>query len=160
MIKLPEVPYGRTAIELLYGDPYDPDFRSKHLATCTLPYFMVLSWMPDRAVQQITVHRLVLDSLQDALQEVVDLVGEEKLHEMSWDRWGGCYNIRPKTHGKEPSTHSWGISIDLNPHLGPYGRPAPGYPKVFIVAFESRGWIWGGRWRTPDPMHFQAARGY
>jgi len=161
MIRLPEpLPYGRSSIEELYGDPYDEDFSKKYLVSVQLPYFMVLSWMPQRAVESIRVHRAIADSLLDALTEICDTVGEDKLHELKWDYWGGCYNPRPKTNGRELSTHAWGIAIDLNPHFAPYGKPSSGYPKPFWLAFESRGWIWGGRWRTPDAMHFQAARGY
>lgn len=74
------------------------------------------------------------------------------------------------------SKHSYGIAIDINPVQNPYVRgnkvsPEKGKEylnrenvrKGMIVkndicykAFKSRGWIWGGDWRTiKDYQHFQ-----
>lgn len=160
MIDLEFLPYGQQAIYDYYGDPKDKDFRLKHLKTAKLPFLLVLSWQTDRAITSVTLHEKVIDSFIDALEDIKEQVGESKLHELGWDRWGGGYIVRPKTGSRDLSTHSWGIAVDLNPHLGPYGKPSDGYPKVFRVAFQARGWVWGGRWQTPDGMHFQAARGY
>jgi hypothetical protein len=30
-------------------------------------------------------------------------------------------------------------------------------PPEVVRAFEAEGWVWGGRFRTPDCMHFQVA---
>ena len=57
------------------------------------------------------------------------------------------------------SLHSWGVAVDFDSRLNRYGKdrgtPIHGAPK-FVEAFESAGFSWGGRWRTSDPMHFEA----
>ena len=74
--------------------------------------------------------------------------------------------------GQPLSRHAAGFAIDLNPVQNPFilssGKTLPegathdlakagtltsGHPVV--QAFESRGWQWGGTWRSPDYQHFQ-----
>ncbi len=52
------------------------------------------------------------------------------------------------------SRHSWGIAIDLNARLFPYGSHARQDARL-IEAFRRQGFAWGGYWRRPDPMHFE-----
>lgn len=74
--------------------------------------------------------------------------------------YGGAYLFRPKRDaGEELSTHSWGISIDLNVATNKLGTPGDMHAGI-IQVFEAHGFQWGGRWRRPDPMHFQFAEGY
>ena len=160
MIRLDNVPYGREAIETLYGDPRAKDFTTDKLESVELPFSLRADWLPSKHIYKLRMHKLVAASLKDALREVLDNVGEEKLREMNWDLLGDAYVFRNKAGAKELSTHSWGIAIDISPKLGPFGKPCPDYPKIIVKAFEDRGWIWGGRWRSPDGMHFQAGRGY
>ncbi|TCO79433.1 M15 family metallopeptidase [Marinisporobacter balticus] len=86
-----------------------------------------------------------------------------------------CFREVEGSDGKL-SKHSFGIAIDINPVQNPYIRkkkisPSEGEPyrdrldikKGMIVkddvcykAFKSRGWIWGGEWKTmKDYQHFQ-----
>jgi len=160
MIRLDNVPYGRAAIETLYGNPSTEDFYDTKLVRVDVPFALRLSWNPRTIVSKVKIHSLVAESFLDALRDVLEQVGEDKLDEMKWNYFGGTYAHRQKTGSRELSTHAWGIAVDLNPHLGPFGKQCPEYPKVFVKVFEDRGWIWGGRWRTPDGMHFQAGRGY
>jgi hypothetical protein len=73
------------------------------------------------------------------------------------------------------SEHAYGRAVDLNPLVNPYVTAAtvlPPQSQAFldrtradpgvihdgdpaVVAFESRGWVWGGRWSTTkDYQHF------
>lgn len=74
------------------------------------------------------------------------------------------------------SEHAYGRAVDLNPRVNPYvtssGAVVPPETAPWadrsrtdvgmvrdgdaaVVAFESRGWVWGGRWRTAkDYQHF------
>ena len=72
------------------------------------------------------------------------------------------------------SMHAFGLAIDVNPVENPYvlgGRARPPAGRryvdrsrvrpgmavaggVLVRAFESVGWVWGGRWRSPDYQHF------
>lgn len=74
------------------------------------------------------------------------------------------------------SLHSWGIAVDIDsetnaahdyaderapvPWSDEWMRRWPrGLPREFVEAFESVGFVWGGRWPSfKDPMHFQLAR--
>ena len=62
------------------------------------------------------------------------------------------------------SAHSFGIAIDLNPGKGPYWQwqskaaaeeARRDYPQPIVAAFESEGFIWGGKWHAYDFMHFE-----
>lgn len=94
----------------------------------------------------------------------------------------GCFNPRRMRHSKNPrvplSDHTWGIAFDIdsktnrswskrkypNRQSEPF---APGWgensdiPEEVVLAFESCGFEWGGRWASVfhggtfcDPMHF------
>jgi hypothetical protein len=63
------------------------------------------------------------------------------------------------------SAHAFAVAIDLNVKTGPYWRwsksasPAREarlrYPQDIVDAFESEGFIWGGKWHSFDFMHFE-----
>jgi len=54
------------------------------------------------------------------------------------------------------STHSWGVTVDVNPAQNPYKKPlVTDIPKAIVGAFKRYGFKWGGDWSTPDSMHFQ-----
>lgn len=81
-----------------------------------------------------------------------------------------AFNCRPVTGGRGYSPHSYGVAIDINPLWNPYvkrGRVLPPEGAAFVddrertarpgmlvsggdavAVFESRGWTWGGRWRS------------
>ncbi len=75
---------------------------------------------------------------------------------------GGTFNWRNVAGTNRPSAHSFGVSIDLNATLADFWRWKKG-PKVWknrvpasiVDAFESEGFIWGGRWYHFDTMHFE-----
>jgi hypothetical protein len=63
------------------------------------------------------------------------------------------------------SAHAFAVAIDLNVKTGPYWRWAKSasaaqnakmrYPQAIVDAFESEGFIWGGKWHSFDFMHFE-----
>nr|WP_253685387.1 MULTISPECIES: M15 family metallopeptidase [unclassified Treponema] len=84
------------------------------------------------------------------------------------------FNWRVIADSGKLSNHSWGSAIDLLPanyrnkkiywfweaarndywmKIMPYRRWIP--PKAVIDAFESEGFIWGGKWTLWDNMHFE-----
>jgi hypothetical protein len=75
-----------------------------------------------------------------------------------------CFNIRPirgyeKTNPIIWSTHSWGISIDVNEIENKLCTTGNMNPKI-IAIFESEGFYWGGRFKRKDPMHFELTLDY
>jgi len=114
------------------------------------PPFPMETQAGDR-VREIPCHALVADSLTEVLQEVA-----ERGLTHTIETYDGCWVPRHK--GWNPrrtlSRHTWGIAIDLNAALCPYDSDAQQDARL-VGLFEKHGWEWGGRWRTPDPMHFE-----
>jgi hypothetical protein len=77
-----------------------------------------------------------------------------------------------------PSQHAFGRAVDVNWRDNPRG-PAPSYPALPYDMYgedarqpttqihpeiardlaQRHGFVWGGNWNNPDPMHFEVARG-
>lgn len=62
-----------------------------------------------------------------------------------------------------PSNHSFGTAFDINSEFNPFGKkPLPvgtrGSVRELVPIFERHGFKWGGRFPTPDGMHFEVAR--
>ena len=78
---------------------------------------------------------------------------------------GGTYNCRTVADTGEPSMHSWGAAIDINPAhadywlwhraAAPERAPADRVPPEIVNIFERHGFIWGGKWLHYDTMHFE-----
>lgn len=85
---------------------------------------------------------------------------------------GGVYKWRMVSGTNRLSPHCFGMSIDINPNASDYWRydlEAAGVPvnestpikyknKIpweIVRVFEKHGFIWGGKWRHYDTMHFE-----
>lgn len=160
MLKLEYVPKGLAEITSYYGIPSEEGFRAAHMVRLELPFALTASWDEEKQIKSLLLHKKVVVVMEDALKEILELVGEEKLQELKWNYLGDALAFRKKKDGRELSTHAWGIALDLNPILGPFAKPCKSYPMVIVNAFERRGFVWGGRWARQDGMHFQAASRY
>jgi hypothetical protein len=71
---------------------------------------------------------------------------------------GGCYVARKMLWDpKLPvSMHAWGLAVDFNVSSNQYGARPTMDPQI-VAIFERWGFRWGGRWQTPDGMHFELA---
>jgi hypothetical protein len=102
---------------------------------------------------EVVCHRLMVPQLHAALAEVSErgLAGL-----IDPDDYGGCF--APRHIGRNPhsslSMHAWGLAVDFNVHTNLMGEPPRMDPRI-IEIFERHGFNWGGRWRTPDGMHFE-----
>lgn len=78
----------------------------------------------------------------------------------------GVYNCRRIAGTARPSAHGYGIAIDIAVAQADYWRwskpDSTGLrayrnkiPAAIVAAFEANGFIWGGRWRHFDTMHFE-----
>ena len=163
MIKLAYVPDGRREIIKYYGNPDknhdgipDPEWWEDNMIRRNFPFTLYQSWGDEGPVKRQWVHKKVAESLIDVLEEIMQTVPPKYLRRFDADRFGGLYCFRAKRGGKDWSTHSWGIAIDVNPHLGPLGGPNQ-QPEFIVQAFTRRGWVWLG---DADGMHFQACSEY
>jgi hypothetical protein len=166
-----DIPSGLTGIVNTYGEPDyyglgdEESFRQKHIEVFELPDPVVLrlSWMDGYIVSRIAAHRLVGPAIVDALHAIWTMFGADYLEANRLNLFGGIYNPRLKRGSNQLSTHTWGIAIDLNPHLWRYGQgPTQSNEdwRVFNTAFTVRGFVSGNEFPKPDPMHWQAAENY
>jgi hypothetical protein len=151
-----------------YGNP-DPAGRGapsrlwedKELVRIEPPYPMVLAWDTAKPVHSILFHRRAAGALTRCLEAMLKAYGM-RLEKMGMHLYGGSYNFRLMRGSASLSMHSYGCAIDLNPEANPFGRRWVAGGKMMdpgvVAIFEAEGFTWGGRWRRPDAMHFQAAR--
>jgi hypothetical protein len=73
--------------------------------------------------------------------------------------FGGAYNFRVMRGGSSLSMHAYGCAVDFDPARNGFGSRNPYLAKcpAVLEAFKREGWTWGGTWKKPDGMHFQAA---
>ncbi|UTY30315.1 M15 family metallopeptidase [Treponema putidum] len=68
--------------------------------------------------------------------------------------WGSAIDILPKNYRNKKIYWFWeAVRNDFWMKIMPYRRWSP--PKAVIEAFESEGFIWGGKWTLWDNMHFE-----
>jgi hypothetical protein len=99
--------------------------------------------------KRIYCNRDLVDPLKKAFKALIETGAVKELRD-----YAGCFNIRMKTGGKTLSTHAWGLAVDLNPSDNQYGKK-PHFSEKFVQCFESNGFVWGGRWKIPDGMHYE-----
>lgn len=151
------------------GDPgrarYEPLFL-KMYGDCSTRAFQAhmrrVAWMPAR--QGGTVNVTTVNGVDRALEAVVaDL---EKLPpEMT--RYlvptAGAFNCRVVAGTARRSMHAYGAAIDISTAWSDYWLWKGGedavwanrIPPQIVAVFERHGFIWGGRWRHFDTMHFE-----
>ena len=101
----------------------------------------------------VTCHRLMIAPLARALAEIEEAGLASTIDTRDY---GGCYVPRfiDRDPNKSLSMHAFGLAVDLNVqenHLGTRGNMDP----EVVGIFERSGFVWGGRWSRPDPMHFE-----
>lgn len=102
---------------------------------------------------EVVCHRLLIPQLRGALQEIVDrgLAGL-----INPSQYGGCWSPRHVLFdpSRSLSMHAWGLAIDFNIPGNEYGASPQMDPRI-VEVFDRWGFVWGGRWSTPDGMHFE-----
>lgn len=125
------------------------EWQRQHIVSFVPPFG--LSDGRGRGISVIQCHALAAPPLKGVLH---DLWARQLCHLIN--TFDGCFV--PRHMGWNPrrplSRHSWGIAVDVNARLFPYGSRARQDVKL-IGAFKRRGFTWGGDWRVPDPMHFE-----
>jgi len=128
-----------------YGDPVADN---PWLVMYDVPADLEIGVIPKR----IWCNKDLVFPLQQALINLVS----QGYAESELRTWDGCFNIRRMKGGQSMSLHAWGIAVDVNAFSNGFGQKG-NMSKGFIECFESVGFDWGGRWRMPDPMHWQLA---
>jgi len=148
-------------------NPTTAQFRAKYGAEGTqtvraqCPYPLVLDWDLSTSITSFMCHRLVKDSAEAAMWDVLQLYGLDELRRLGLHRFGGCLYVRPKRGGTTPSVHSWGAAIDWYPSRNPLkGTKATAFfarPEYvpFMDIWARHGWMSLGRCYDFDWQHIQ-----
>ncbi len=139
--------FGEFAARRLPGNRLgvDPAWQAARLRTERVPL-----------LGAITCNKAMFAPLRAALRQ---LVRRGLSHLVAPREYGGCYapSLIPGDPGPAVSHHTWGTAIDLNVAANPLGARPCQDPR--LVAIMARyGLTWGGRWLTPDGMHFELIR--
>lgn len=134
-----------------------------YLTTIELPFPMIPSWDKRQTVTKIQCHKLIADKLKKALNDILCHYGLDEIKRLGINIYGGCFNYRLMRGGNQPSKHSWGIAIDLDPERNSLHATSataqfakPEY-KAMIDIFYLNGFINLGREKNYDWMHFEIA---
>ncbi len=125
------------------------------------PYSLLYGGSP---VRSIRVHEAIARHVQEALQEVLAHYGQEEIHRLGLDLYGGSYAYRNTRAGSSLSMHAWGIALDFAPQSNACATRAPratlSHPDcdAWWNIWEKHGAISLGRERGYDWMHLQFAR--
>jgi hypothetical protein len=123
-------------------------------------------WCPALVNQRILVNKKNGVSKQFmALSKELDQHPEFKKY---LSNIGGTFNFRKINGTNRLSMHSFGITIDINVSESNYWQWDCGctnengvrgfknrIPIALVLIFEKHGFIWGGRWKHYDTMHFE-----
>lgn len=113
--------------------------------------------------RSLTIHKALADDVVAIFQEIADAGF------CAYDV--GSYAWRQMAASGNRSHHSYGVAIDINPnenYMVKAGKVVAGScwdptnnqysfgPNSAVVqAFQKRGWVWGGSWKSSkDYMHF------
>lgn len=123
----------------------DPAWVARNLVTTRVPQ-----------LGTVTCHRAVLPALTRAMVEITRRGLGATVHTADFQLQGGCWNpsVVPGQSGTI-SRHSWGIAVDINVDVNPFGH-APRQDPRLVAVLARQGFTWGGHWLTPDGMHFEA----
>jgi len=149
-----------------YGDPRGMDgepsarWEAENLVRISTPWRLVTAWDGQR-VSSIRVHRLVAPSLERVFADIWEAAGKRQgvIDVWGMNLFAGAYQFRPTRGAASLSTHAYGAAVDFDSERNGLGNSAPNFANIpqVLRAFEREGWVWGGRWRRPDGMHWQAA---
>lgn len=154
-----------------YGNPrgkggtYNPTWAKANLVHVPCPWALhTFNTNPKDLIPVpfITIHKKCASSLTAILNAIWLSCGKSaaRIHELRYDLFSGSFNYRPKRGSNSLSMHGYGCAIDWDApdnqfqskkHLFTVSSP-------LVIEFEKEGWIWGGKWASPDAMHVQAAR--
>lgn len=112
--------------------------------------------------QKLPVNRKALPAFERVRSRLETLAAEKPEYKKAFfEGAGGTFLWRNIAGTTRLSTHSHGVSIDLNVKRSNYWRwdKVPKFrnqiPEDIVRAFEAEGFIWGGRWVHYDTMHFE-----
>jgi len=119
---------------------------------------VTITWSPSGDKVQVSSVNGVDSKMKEVAKELLSL--EEKYLKYV-KKTAGTFNYRKIASTNRMSTHSYGISIDINTAYSDYWQwdKSMTYknriPMAVVEVFERHGFIWGGKWYHYDTMHFE-----
>lgn len=142
-------PPTQDGIKIVFGAPCAAACSAGRV---TLPAPLKLGW-ENASVTRVACHILMVPVFTAVFAEIYAAGLWHLLR-----TFDGIYNCRliKGSGDKSTSTHSWGISIDLNAATNLQGTDGDMDPRI-VGIFESHGFYWGGRFsgNRRDEMHFE-----
>lgn len=141
----------------IFGKPGD----ESNLVNIKPAYQLYYSGKP---VKTIRVHKLIAKEVEQALKEVLDHYGIEKIKKLGLDQYSGSYNYRKSTGASSLSMHAWGIALDFAAEKNGMYTKKPqaslSHPdcEAWWKIWEKHGAVSLGRELNIDWMHLQWAR--
>jgi hypothetical protein len=147
------VPNGLNEIIDTFGSLDVPDFEQRYIVPFSLPYPL---FYEGEKVLRSRCHFLLVDIFKDVFQAIANSGLQDQVQ-----NYDGIFQMREiRGENGSPSTHSWGIAIDLEPEKYPLGS-SNRFSSEVIKIFSDRGFSYGGDFASrKDPMHFQYCTGY
>lgn len=135
------------ALEKVFGMPCSAACSAGRV---TLPAPLKLGWQ-NAKVTRVACHK-EMEPVFTAVFAAIHAAGLWHL----LTTFDGIYNCRVIKGGQSRSTHSWGISVDLNAATNRQGA-AGNMDMRIVTIFERHGFHWGGRFggTRRDDMHFE-----
>jgi len=153
-------------VDSFYGDPRGADgevnkkWESANIVRIAPPWQLVTAW-DFKPVSAVRVHKKCSVSLAAVFDAIWAASGQsqDRINEWGMQLYAGGYIFRPMRTSTRLSMHSWGCAIDFDSSRNYQEDTTPNFANIPAVldAFAAEGWTWGGRWRKPDGMHWQAA---
>jgi D-alanyl-D-alanine carboxypeptidase len=167
------IPYPRGPLEKPPAVDADPGrfrntaFFTKMYGDCqkgeVSPHLVSLTWLPKTWGKSIRITSVNgVDQQLRAVSTEIDALPE--IIKRAAYPIASTYNCRAVADTGQPSPHSYGIAIDLNPAFSDYWywRRHDSHiiyrnrmPEQIVTIFEKHGFIWGGKWYHFDTMHFE-----
>ena len=150
---LTQIPVGLDEIIHTFGGLDDSNFEANNVVAFNLPYPLLYQGSP---VTHSRCHKLVVENFQKVFEDIKAAGLENEVKNYS-----GIYAPRAiRGAASHPSTHSWGIAIDLEADKYPLGSSRR-FPDAVIGLFRNAGFFYGADFLSrKDPMHFQLCTKY
>jgi hypothetical protein len=149
-----DFPFFQSQVVDIFGDPTDVPFPETYLRTMDFSEFgdqfaHVQDFMGNPWNCKIYGNYVLENPLRTAFRALCSQGLAQELQ-----TFDGCFNIRKMKGGAGYSMHSWGLAVDFNAALNPFGGPV-NFSDEFIKCFANSGFEAGALWGNPDGMHFQ-----
>jgi hypothetical protein len=151
----PEDDPGRVRNRALFDHMYGDCARGE-----VTPRMVPVLWLPRSYARTVMITSVNgVDRHLAAVSRELDALPPPLLHDLF--PLGGTYNCRPVADTGVRSMHAYGAAIDINVSMSDYwlwrhGAPYRNrIPQEIVDIFERHGFIWGGKWKHYDTMHFE-----